>query len=307
MKNEWRLVGASALLAAVSLTAACGGAPRDETPPSAGLEGAATPGVPAGDTATRTSSDPIDQSTGGIQPAPSGSGAISGRIHLVGPSPGNPIIRMGADPLCSRLNRGKRVVQETVVASADGGLANVFITLDGSFPASAAPGSPITLNQEGCVYYPRVVGVRAGQALEVRNADALMHNVHGVSAADNGFNVSQPRDGMVQTFQMANEERMLRMRCDVHNWMTAYVGVVSHPYFAVSGTDGAFDMVGVPPGTYTVRIWHERFGELTQTVRVSTGETATIDFEFTGTETPPSAGVRDLLVPAAAVHVARTS
>ena len=300
MRNRWRLVGAGAILAAASLTAACGDAPRavDETQPTAGLKGAAAPGVPAPDTAAQTAPDPIDQSAGGVQPPPSGSGAISGRIQLAGPPQGNPIIRMGADPLCSRLNRGKRVAQETVVASADGDLANVFIALDGSFPESAAPSSPVTLDQEACVYFPRVVGVRVGQALEVENADALMHNVHGISAADNGFNVSQPKAGMVHRFPMTNEETMLRMRCDVHSWMTAYVGVVSHPYFAVSGTDGAFDIAGVPAGTYTIRTWHERFGELTQTVRVRAGATATVDFGYTGTEKPPTAGIRDLHVPA---------
>ena len=309
MRNEWGLVGASALLAAASLTAACGGAPPavDETQPTAGLEGPAALGAPASDAAAQTTPDLIDQSTGGVQPPPPGSGAINGRIHLVGPAPGNAVIRMGADPLCSRLNSGKRVVQEAVVASADGGLANVFITLDGSFPESAAPTYPVTLDQAGCVYFPRVVGVRVGQALAVRNSDALMHNVHGVSAADNGFNVSQPRAGMVLTVQVTSEEVMLRMRCDVHRWMIAYVGVVSHPYFAVSGEDGAFDIVGVPPGTYTVRTWHERFGPLTQTVSVTAGETATVDFGYTGTEARPSAGVRDLLVPAAAAPLARIS
>lgn len=307
MQNRWRLAGASAILVAASLTAACGDAPRavDEAQPTAGIEDAAAPGAPAPDTTTQVAPEPVDQSTGGMQPPQPGSGAISGRVHLTGPSPGNPIIRMGADPLCSRLNRGTRVAQEAVVASVDGALANVFITLDGSFPETAAPTSAITLDQAGCVYFPRVVGVRVGQPLAVRNSDQLMHNVHGVSAADNGFNVSQPTAGMAQEFPMTGEETMLRLRCDVHSWMTAYVGVVSHPYFAVSGTDGAFNLVGVPPGTYTVRIWHERFGELTQTVRVGPGETTMIDFGFTGTETPSSAGVRDLRVPA--VHRARIS
>lgn len=309
MRNEWGLAGASALLVAASLTAACGGAPQalDETQPTAGLEGAAAPDAPTSDTTAQALPEPIDQATGGVQPAPPGSGAISGRIQLAGQAPGNPVIRMGADPLCSRLNRGTRVVQEAVVASADGGLANVFITLDGSFAASAAPTTPVSLNQAGCVYVPRVVGVRVGQALSVRNSDALMHNVHGVSAANNGFNVSQPTRGMVQEFPMTGEETMLRLRCDVHSWMTAYVGVVSHPYFAVSSEDGAFNLAGVPPGTYTIRMWHERFGPLTQTVNVTAGATTTVEFEYTGTEAPPSAGVRDLLVPAAAAHHAQIS
>jgi plastocyanin len=307
MKHRWRLASAGALLAAASVTAACSSAPPpiDETQSVAGPNATIAPGATASDTTAsdttaQTTTEPIDQSTGGLQLAPPGSGAISGRIHLVGPAPGNPVIRMGADPLCSRLNRGTRVIQEAVVASADGDLANAFVTLDGSFPDSAAPTAPVTLDQAGCVYAPRVVGVRVGQTLAVRNSDPLMHNVHGASAADNGFNISQPAAGMLQEFLMSGEETMLRLRCDVHSWMTAYVGVVSHPYFAVTGEDGAFDMIGVPPATYTVRTWHERFGELTQTIRVRADATTTVDFGFTGTETPPTANIRDLHVPAIA-------
>jgi plastocyanin len=306
MKKTWGLAGAGALLIAASVTVACGGAPQpiDETPSAASLEDVAAPGATASDPAAQATPAPTDQSTGGVPLPPPGSGAISGRIHLTGPTPGNPVIRMGADPLCSRLNRGNRVTQEAVAASADGSLANVFITLDGSFPESAVPNTPVTLDQAGCVYAPRVVGVRVGQTLAVRNSDPLMHNVHGVSATDNGFNVSQPTAGMLQEFPMTGEETMLRLRCDVHSWMTAYVGVVSHPYFAVTGEDGAFDIVGVPPGTYTVRTWHERFGELTQTLRVTADETTSVDFGYTGSEEPPSVGIGDLHVPVAVAYLA---
>ena len=237
------------------------------------------------------------------RPAPEG-GMITGRIRLTGRPPGNPVIRMGADPLCSRLNRGTRVVQEAVLTTADGGLANVFVKLDGVFPESPAPAAPVTIDQEGCIYNPRVVGVRIGQPLAVGNSDALMHNVHGISAAGNHFNVSQPKSGMVLTLQMTGEETMLRLRCDVHGWMTAYIGVVAHPYFSVSNPDGTFEITGVPAGTHTIRTWHERYGELTQTVQVTVGATATVDIEYAGDEQPPTAGVRDLHVPAPALHAA---
>jgi len=309
MRREWRLVGAGALLAAACVTAACSDASPsvDERQPAPGVEAPAAPGEPASDTAAQTTPDPIDHSTGGVQPAPPESGTITGRIALTGPASGNPLIRMGADPLCARANRGTQVRQETVVIAADGGLANVFVKLDGTFPQSPVPAAPVTIDQENCIYSPRVVGVRVGQTLAAQNSDPLMHNVHGISAEDNGFNVSQPRAGMLRTFQMMSEEMMLRMRCDVHGWMTAYVGVVSHPYFAVSGEDGTFELVGVPPGTYTIRTWHERFGPLTQTVSVTAGAATTVDFGYTGSERPPSAGVRDLVVPAAPLHLARIS
>ena len=238
----------------------------------------------------------------GAQPA--GRGTIKGRIQLAGPVPGNTIIRMGADPMCGRANAGTRRLQESVVASPDGGLANVFVTLDGAFPQSPVPATPVTIDQRGCIYGPRVVGVRVGQMLAVRNSDALMHNVHGVSAKGNGFNVSEPKEGMVRTFRMTSEEAMLRLRCDVHSWMTAYIGVVSHPYFAVSSVGGGFDITDVPPGTYTIRSWHERYGVLTQTVRVRAGAATALEFSYTGKEKPPTASVRDLHVPATAVQVA---
>jgi plastocyanin len=227
-----------------------------------------------------------------------GRGTIAGRVALTGSTPGNPIIRMGADPLCARANRGTRVRQEAVLITPGGGLANVFVQLDGSFPDSPVPSESVTIDQQNCIYGPRVAGVRVGQTLAVHNGDTFMHNVHGVSSAGNDFNVSQPKEGMAQTFPTTGEETMLRLMCDVHRWMTAYVGVVTHPYFSVSGADGAFDISDVPAGTYTLRTWHERFGELTQTVQVRAGATTTVDFGYTGTETPPTAGIHDLHVPA---------
>jgi len=215
-------------------------------------------------------------------------GTIRGHIRLAGKAPGNPIIRMGMDPMCSRMNAGKRVVQETVVASLDGSLANVFVSLQGSFPKSPVPTDPVTIDQRGCVYSPRVVGMRLGQSLLVRNSDPLLHNIHALSARGNGFNVSEPGAGMVQTFRPAKEEIMLHIKCDVHSWMTSYVGVVGHPYFAVTGGGGTFEIANVPAGTHTIQSWHERFGVVSQTVRVTGGATATVELTFTGNEKPPA-------------------
>lgn len=230
--------------------------------------------------------------------AQSGRGTIKGHIRLTGKLPGNPVIRMGADPMCSRMNAGKRVVQESVAATADGSLANVFVKLQGSFPQTPVPAQPVTIDQRGCIYGPRVVGVRQGQVLQVRNDDALLHNVHGVSASNNGFNVGQPMAGMVNKFTLKSEEIMLRLRCDIHSWMTAFVGIVAHPYFAVSNASGTFEIVDVPVGRHTIGTWHERYGPLKQTVQVTAGATATVDLIYTGTEKPPTAGIRDVSVPA---------
>jgi plastocyanin len=217
---------------------------------------------------------------------PAKQGSIRGHIRLSGQPPGNPVIRMGMDPKCAQINAGKRVIQETVAASLDGSLANVFVSLQGAFPQTSLPTQAVTIDQRGCVYGPRVVGVRVGQPLDIRNSDDLLHNVHSLSARGNSFNFSEPKAGMVRQFRLKDEEIMLRVTCDVHRWMTAYVGVVSHPYFAVSGTAGTFEVDNVPPGNRTVQAWHERFGTLSKMVSVQAGRTTTVDFVYTGAEKP---------------------
>ena len=209
-----------------------------------------------------------------------GTGTIKGHVRLTGKSPGNTVIRMGVDPMCGTINAGKRVIQEAVLTTADGGLKNAFVNLKGSFPQTPVPSKPVVLDQRGCVYAPRVVGMRVGQTLQIRNDDPMLHNVHSVSDYANTINVGQATAGIVSEFRPKSEEIMLRFRCDVHRWMTAYVGVVSHPYFAVSGDGGTFEIDNVPLGTQTIQVWHETYGMLTKTVRVQGGATANIDFSY---------------------------
>jgi plastocyanin len=208
-------------------------------------------------------------------------GTIKGRIALTGKAPGNSFIRMGVDPKCSALNAGHRVIQESAMVTADGSVANVFVRLDGAFPRIAVPTDPIVIDQRACIYRPRVIGVRVGQTLQIRNDDDLLHNVHSSSAVGNSFNVGEAKAGIVFSFTPHAEEVMMPLGCDVHRWMTAYVGVVSHPYFSVSGPDGTFIIAKVPAGTYPIKTWHERFGELTKKVTVKPGGTTTIDFAYT--------------------------
>jgi hypothetical protein len=210
-------------------------------------------------------------------------GTIKGRITFAGKPPGNAVIRMGVDPKCSALNAGMRVLQESALVAADGSVANVFVRLEGTFARTPIPTQPVVIDQRACVYRPRVVGVRVGQPLQIRNDDDLLHNVHSSSAVGNSFNVGEPKAGIVYTFVPKAEEAMLPVGCDVHRWMTAYVGIVSHPYFAVSGPEGTFEIAKVPPGTYTIETWHERFGELTKKLTIRSGVATTIDFSY-----PPS-------------------
>jgi plastocyanin len=235
------------------------------------------------------------------------SGTIAGHVKLTGTPPPNAVIKMGADPNCLKINAGKRVLQQTVVRASDGGLMDVFVNVKGSFPQAAASPAPAVIDQQGCVYHPRVQGARVGQTLEVKNSDATLHNIHSMSTKGNDFNVGQPLAGMVYKYQVKTEEVMLHVKCDVHSWMTGYVGVVSHPYFAVTDATGAFTIANVPAGKQTLQVWHELYGPLTQTVDVKAGATTTVEFAFSGNEKPAASqtafAVQELVVPVDAVAV----
>ena len=238
--------------------------------------------------------------------AQSGGGSIEGHVRLTGTPPPNPPIQMGADPSCLKINAGKRVLLETVLKAADGGLANVFVDVKGSFPESPAPSTSVVIDQRGCVYHPRVLGARVGQTLEVKNSDQTLHNIHSLTTKNNGFNTGQPQAGMVFKFKLKTEEVMLRIKCDVHPWMVGYMGVVTHPYFAVTDATGVFKIANVPAGKQTVQVWHEAYGPLTQTVDVKAGATTTLDFSYKGDEKPAKTAafdVQDLVIPRGATAV----
>ena len=207
-------------------------------------------------------------------------GHIAGRVTAPAPSAPNPGIRMASDPVCASLHGDAPATQDLVVRAGDGGLANVFVYLDGAFASSPVPAEPVAIDQRGCLYHPRVQGARAGQALRVRSSDATLHSIRGRSATGNDFALSQPSAGMVSTAILKKAEVMLRVRCDVHAWMRAYIGVVDHPHFAVSDAQGRFTMPGVPPGRYRVVAWHETLGTRDAEVEVMPGVGATLDLTF---------------------------
>lgn len=267
MTRRWK--AAVPALGFLILTVSCSGG-GSESPPAAG-SGAGAP-------ATRAAPRPT-------LPPRTDLGTIEGHVALLGRAPGNAVIRMGMDPKCAAITQGEMVVQEEVAANADGDLANVFVQVDGDFPAAPAPPSePVEIDQKGCVYTPRVVGVQVGQTLNFLNSDDLPHNVHASAGGNAIFNVGQPRAGMVHSFVPDEPEMMLRVACDLHRWMITYVGVVAHPYFDVSDRAGMFRIEGVPAGTYTLHTWHEVYGELTQSVEVRQDETTTVDFEYMAKE-----------------------
>jgi len=211
-------------------------------------------------------------------------GTIQGHIRLAGDPPGNAVIRMGVDPLCAQLTEGKLMAQESVLTSPDGSLANVFVRLEGTFAEIPVADEPVVIDQTDCVFVPRVVGARAGQLVQIQNNDPLLHNLNSQTSTSNRFNVGQPMQSMVYEVRLEEEESMLRIRCDLHRWMTEYIGVVSHPYFAVTDLSGTFVVDDVPTGTHTIQAWHEEYGVLTQTVTVEAGGVMVADFIY-----PPAA------------------
>lgn len=207
-------------------------------------------------------------------------GAVAGRVLVEGAVPVNAPIRMSADPFCTRANQGGAAFESVV--SESGGLGNVFVYIKdglGSYWVDV-PKAPVTLDQNGCRYAPHVLGVRAGQVLQISNSDDTMHNVHALASVNGDFNFGQPIKGQTNEKTFNSPEVMVTFKCDVHSWMNAYVGVVNHPYFAVSAKSGGFELKNVPAGTYTIEAWHEKLGTQTQTVTLAEKESKQISFTF---------------------------
>ena len=216
----------------------------------------------------------------GVPAAAQGGGAVSGTVKFSGAVPPNPKIDMTEEPTCK--TKTPNAVDPVVVVNK-GGLANVFVYVKSGLPAGgkyAAPTTPAVLDQTGCLYRPRVLGVMANQPIEIRNSDAVLHNIKAVPKKNRGFNISQPSAGMKTTRTFPVPEAALPLECNVHGWMHAKVFVMDNPFFAVSGEDGSFSIKGLPPGTYTLEAWHEKYGTKTATVTVAATGSATASFSF---------------------------
>ena len=205
---------------------------------------------------------------------------VQGGITLTGTAPDPGKIQMNADPTCAAHHGGQPVVGESVVVGAAGELANVFVYVKDYKGPVAAPAGAVLLDQAGCTYHPHVTGVQVGQQLVIRNSDETLHNVHALAQTNKEFNIGQPVKGMESVKTFDKPEVMVKIKCDVHSWMSSYVGVVGHPYFGVSDGSGNFTIAGLPPGTYTLEAWHETFGSQTQQIEVGPSETKQVSFTF---------------------------
>jgi plastocyanin len=141
------------------------------------------------------------------------------------------------------------------------------------------PSEPVVLQQKGCLYQPHVLGLQSGQTLKVVNDDQTTHNIHIMPQNNREWNKSQP-PGMTIEETIARQEVAIPVRCNVHPWMKSYVAVFKHPFFAVTGKNGSFELKNLPPGNYTLQAWHEKFGTSTQKVTLGASETKSVDFVF---------------------------
>ncbi len=217
--------------------------------------------------------------------AAAGTATITGSVKFEGKKPrSRPIDMAGADEKCAELHGGVRQKPETVIINENGTLRNVFVWVKsgiegGSYPM---PEGDAMLDQKGCMYFPHVQGMRKGQSLSIKTSDPTAHNVHGYAKSNRPFNKSQPAGAANVTVQMRREEVSppMKVKCDIHPWMNAFVAVVDHPFFSVTGDDGSFKLENLPAGTYTIEAWHEKYEVMEQTVTIGDGEAKTLEFTY---------------------------
>ncbi len=211
---------------------------------------------------------------------PATAAGVSGKVGFEGKAPKAFRINMSAEPDCKKLHAAA-VHAEQVVVNENGTLQNVFVWvksgLEGKKFEATKNGS---LNQKGCIYRPHVVAMQAGGTISVSNGDPLTHNVHPLPKVNREWNKSQTPGAPDINRKFARQEIMVPVKCNIHPWMRAYISVVSHPFFAVTGEDGSFEIPGLPPGTYTLEAIHEKYGEQEMSVTLADSESKEVAFTF---------------------------
>ncbi len=250
MRSTLRRVFSGCAIGLVFAVAACG--KSEEAPPPAAV------------------TNPVDPAT---------AGSITGVITFAGQAPVAEPIAMDSDPYCTKQPPNSI---EPIKVGEGSGLENVFVYVkdglgDRVFPV---PSTAVVLDQKGCRYTPHVLGIQVGQTFEILSSDNTLHNVHAMPEQNREFNKAHQLAGIKHTHTFSTKEVMIPFKCDVHKWMSAYVGVLDHPFYAVTGSNGRFELKGLPPGTYTVEAWHEKLGTQTQMVTVGEKQTADVAFTF---------------------------
>ncbi len=206
----------------------------------------------------------------GAAPLAASEFSVSGTVTYTGAPLRRTPLRMDADPNCAEMHDGKRVLSRDYLIGENGAVENAFVYLREAPEGheNAQPAEAVRLEQRGCFYTPRILGVRTEQDIEIVNDDPTLHNVRALARANRPFNIGQPARG-TRTKSFRAPEKPIQVKCDVHPWMSAFVFVMEHDFHASTGADGAFRIDGLPTGSHELVFWHEKLGEQTVTVDVS--------------------------------------
>ena len=256
-KTGWRIVVSVLALCALLAMAAC--SKKEEAPAASPMADQPAMSAPA--------ATPIDPAT---------VATINGTVKFDGAAPKASKIDMSQDPGCKGMNEAENVVVN------GGDLANVFVYVKDGLGNRTfdVPKDPVVLEQQGCQYHPHVLGVMAGQTVQIKNSDPTTHNIHPTPKDNREWNESQPPSSPAIEKNFAREEIMLPVKCNQHPWMKMYVNVVKTPFYAVTGKDGKYEIKGLPPGDYTIAFVQEKLGEQDQKVTVAAKDTKTVDQSF---------------------------
>ena len=211
---------------------------------------------------------------------PATTGTIAGRVTFSGTPPAETELRVAGDAACLAEHQGPVFAGDVRVR--DGKVENAFVYVKDGLGGRVfeLPKEPVTIDQRGCIYHPHVAGAQTGQEIEFLNSDPTLHNVHTLPKNSSPSNFGMSRKGTSRSIRIAKPEVTVPVKCDVHPWMRAYIGVLDHPYFDLTGEDGAFELKNVPAGDYTLGAWHERFGTREAKLKVEAGKTSEIAFAY---------------------------
>jgi plastocyanin len=237
-----------------------------------------------GEPATEATAEdaPAAEASPGVAPDLSQAGSVSGKVSFEGEAPQMARIRMGAEPACEEKHSGP-IYSQDVIVNDNGTLKNALVWVKGGMDQYSfqAPSESPVLDQDGCRYSPHVLGVQVGQEISMHNSDSATHNIHPLPANNREWNISQS-SGQEMKRSFPREEIAIPVKCNIHPWMKAYVAVVPHPYFAVTGDDGSFELNDLPPGDYTIEVWHEKYGTQEQQITVDPDSSQEIEFGYSG-------------------------
>lgn len=217
---------------------------------------------------------------------PGTAAALHGKVTYKGPKPVAKIVSMEGEPACEKMNAGKPVYASEIVLDKNNGVGNVFVYIKSGLEGKTfePPTEQVVLDQQGCMFVPRVIGVQARQPLAVRNSDDVQHNVHPSPKNNREWNEGMSPGAPDIVHKFARQEMMIRVKCNVHPWMRSWLAVMDHPYFTVTKPDGSFELKNIPPGDYTLGFWQEKLGELEQKVTLAPSASQALELTYTATE-----------------------